>query len=66
MAANNLYESLFPDDDDPDIGMLAINEMYGHLNFDIMSDYLSLEQYTNRFPIQNNSILSIFHFNIRS
>ena len=64
---NNLYESLFPDeDDDLDVGMMAINEMYGHLNFDTMSNYVSLDQYKKRFPSFNNKMLSIFHINIRS
>ena len=62
----NLYESLFHEDDDSDIGMLAINEMYGHLNFETMSDYISLDQYVKKFHLQNKEILSIFHFNIRS
>ena len=46
--------------------MLAINEIYGHLNFDVMSDYISLDQYKKKFPNQNNGMLSIFHINIRS
>ena len=58
-SGENLYDSLFPDDDDLDVGMMAINEMYGHLNFDAMSDYISLDQYSKRFPIQNNKILSL-------
>ena len=64
--SNNLYDSLFLDDDETDIGMLAINEMYGHLNFDTMSNYISLEQYTKKFPIHNSNTLSAFHINIRS
>ena len=63
---NNLYDSLYLDDDDSDIGMLAINEMYGHLNFEDMSNYISLLKYNNIFPSHNKNILSIFHFNIRS
>ena len=63
---NNLYESLYHDDDDLDLGMLAINEMYGHLNFEIMSNYISLDQYTTRFPVHDVRLLSIYHFNIRS
>ena len=66
IGVNNLYGSLFPDDDDLDVGMMAINEMYGHLNFDAMSNYISLDQYSKRFPIQDNKLLSIFHLNIRS
>ena len=63
----NLYESLFPDDDDDlDVGMMAINEMYGHLNFDTMSNYVSLDQYNKTFPCMNNKMLSIYHINIRS
>ena len=58
----NLYESLYTDDDD--LGMLAINELYGHLNFDHMSRYISLEQYQNLFS--NDDALNIIHFNIRS
>ena len=64
---DNLYESLFPDDDDEsDVGMMAINDMYGHLNFDAMSNYISLDQYNKSFPCYSNKMLSIFHINIRS
>ena len=64
--SNNLYDSLFLDDDETDIGMLAINEMYGHLNFDTMSNYISLEQYNKKFSTHNNTMLSALHINIRS
>ena len=63
----NLYESLFSDDEnDQDVGMLAINEMYGHLNFDEISNYVSLKEYNEKFSNHNENILSIVHFNIRS
>ena len=62
----NLYESLFNDDDDEDVGMLALNNMYDHLNFDAMSNYHSLIQYNQCFPKPSNTMLSILHFNIRS
>ena len=63
---NNLYDTLFTDDDELDVGMLAINEMYGHLNFDEMSNYFSLSNYNVKFPSDNASTLSVIHFNIRS
>ena len=62
----NLYDDLFSDDDDLDVGMLAINEMYGHLNFDEMSDYISLDSYNKKFSSNNDKMISIAHFNIRS
>ena len=65
-STNSLYESLFNDDDDADVGILAINEMYGHLNFDVMSNYISLEQYRKKFPLFDNTMLSVLHINIRS
>ena len=65
IESNNLYESLFTEEDDLDVGMLAINEMYGHLNFNKMSNYTSLESYNKIFPSNNNKALSLFHFNIR-
>ena len=36
----NLYQTLFEDDDDDDLGMLTINDMYDHLDIDKMSNYL--------------------------
>ena len=63
---NNLFESLFNDDDEMDIGMLAINEIYGHLNFDIISNYISLNEYQKKFPSHDKRMLSALHINIRS
>ena len=63
--SGNLYDSIFTDDDDLDVGMLAINEMYGHLNFDEMSNYFSLESYNKTFRLDNHQALNLFHFNIR-
>ena len=62
----NLYDLLYPDDEDSDLGMIAINEMFGHLNFDEISNYVSLEEYVKLYPTHDNKMLSIFHFNIRS
>ena len=62
--ASNLYEAPFTDD--VDFGMLAINEFYGHLNFDIMSNYVSLSEYQNSLPKDDNNILNFMHFNIRN
>ena len=62
----NLYDSIYTDDDDSDLGMIAINEMYGHLNFDEISNYISLQEYIKLFPIHVNKMISIFHFNIQS
>ena len=62
----NLYDTLYDDDDDDlDPGMLALNEMYGHLNFDAMSNYITLDSYNKTNPSDGN-VISIFHFNIRS
>ena len=66
IESNNLYDLIYSDDDDTDLGMLAINEMFGHLNFEEISNYISLQEYTKLFPIHDNKLLSIFHFNIRS
>ena len=63
---SNLYDSIYADDDDLDVGMLAINEMCGHLNFDAMSNYFSLESYKQLFHTDNHQSLSVFHFNIQS
>ena len=61
MTSINLYDSMYTDDDE-DIGMLAINEIYGHLNFDKMSNYVSLMEYNKSFPSNDRNNLSIFHF----
>ena len=65
----NLLDSLFPDSDDiedkMDPGLMRINQMFTHLNFDEISKYHDLQLYNNCFPCQNNEMLSIFHLNIR-
>ena len=62
----NLYQTLFEDDDDDDIGMLTINEMYDHLDIDKMSNYYDFRGYNSTLAQTDSKILSIFHFNIRS
>ena len=62
----NLYDTILPDDDDFDAGMSTIGLMYDHLNFDEISKYFDLSQYNISFPTDNDKILSIIHFNIRS
>ena len=63
----NLYETLFPDDDEQDIGMLAINDMYDHLNFEKLSNYVDIKGYNSSLIVETGSnALSIIHFNIRS
>ena len=63
----NLYETLFPDDDEQDIGMLAINDMYDHLNFEKLSNYVDIKGYNSSLIVDTGSnALSIIHFNIRS
>ena len=41
----NLYDSLYPDDEDSDLGMISTNEMFGYLKFDEISSYVSLEEH---------------------
>ena len=62
--ASNLYEAPFTDD--VDFGMLAINELYGQLNVDIMSNYVSLSEYQNSLPKDDKNILNFMQFNIRN
>ena len=67
MASNrNLYDSLLPDGDDFDPTMSTIGLMYDHLNLNEISKYYDLSQYNNSFETDDNKILSILHFNIRS
>ena len=67
MASNrNLYDSLLPDGDDFDPTMSTIELMYDHLNLNEISKYYDLSQYNNSFETDDNKILSILHFNIRS
>ena len=65
----NLYETLFPDSDDidgrMDPGLLAVNNMFSHLNFTDISKYYDIQLYNNCFSNQNTGMLSIFHLNIR-
>ena len=61
----SLYDSLYSEEDLSDVGMMTLNNLYNHLNFNEMSNYYTLNQYTNIFKKLDNSMLSIFHFNIR-
>ena len=61
----NLYDSLYTDDDDSDVGLISLNELYEHLNFDQMSNYFSTSQYNNMLSNNSQNELSILHFNIR-
>ena len=62
----NLYDTILPDGEEFDVGMSTIGLMYDHLNFDEISKYFDLNQYNKSFPTDNDKILSIIHFNIRS
>ena len=63
----NLYESLFPEDDPNfDTTMSTIGLMYDHLDYNEMSKYYDIEQYNKSMPTYNEKLLSIMHFNIRS
>ena len=67
MENNNLYDTLFADqDDDEDLGMITINEMYDHANFNEISKYYDLGSYNEIFPSENDDILSVVHLNIRN
>ena len=65
----NLFDTLFPDSDDIDAqmdpGLMAINAMFGHLNFNEISRIYDLELYNNVFNNENKELLSVMHFNIR-
>ena len=66
VPTNNLYDAILPDDNDFDAAMETIGLMYDHLNFDEISKYYDLDQYNRSFPTDDDKILSIMHFNIRS
>ena len=65
----NLLHTLFPDSDDidekMDPGLLRINQMFSHLNFNEISKYYDLQLYNDCFPREDNEMLSVYHFNIR-
>ena len=62
----NLYDTIFSDDDELDVGMVALNELYNHLNVAEMSNYHSLAEYNKIVNDFNSNMLSIIHLNIRS
>ena len=61
----NLYNTLFPDDDEQDVGMFVINEMYDHLNYDKISNYVDITGYNSSTLHNDKNNLSIIHVNIR-
>ena len=65
----NLYETLFADNDladNDDLGLNMLNEIHSHLDFDLMSNYYSIDKYNRSLPKDTDNLLSIMHFNIRS
>ena len=51
MSSNeNLYNTIFSEQDDFDVGMSTIGLMYDHLNFEDISKYYDIEQYNKSFP----------------
>ena len=67
MTSNdNLYHSLFPDDDEFDVGMSTIGLMNDHLNIENISKYYDIAQYNKTFTGSEKNVLSIMHLNIRS
>ena len=62
----NLYNSLFTDGDEFDVGLSTIELMYDHLNLESMSRYYDIEQYNKSFSGNHDKVLSIIHLNIRS
>ena len=67
MNNDNLYHTLFTDEDDvEDIGMLTINELYDHADFDEISKYYDIGSYNKLFPSANSDVFSIIHLNIRN
>ena len=64
----DLFDSLYPDSDDQDNmdpGLLAINQMFNHIDFGEISKYYDLNAYNDSFKYQNPDLLSILHCNIR-
>ena len=67
MNDDNLYDTLFAEDPDEfDAGLSTIGLMYGHLDFNNISNYYDLEQYNKTFLSLGDKLLSVMHFNIRS
>ena len=64
---NSLYDALFLDDnEDDDPGLMRINELYDHLDFQEMSKYIDLKSHNNKFSTLNSDLLSFLQLNIRS
>ena len=59
---------IFPDSDDDsdDIGRIRINDMFSNQNLEEISKYFDITSYNNSFPDNNDSSLSLIHFNIRN
>ena len=67
----NLYAMLFPDYDDDnsnsdDIGHLRISEIFNDVDFNDISKYYDIKSFNNSFPVNDQSSLSVIHFNIRN
>ena len=64
---DNLYELLFPDsDDDADIGRIRVNDIFSNLENDEISKYMDITLYNRSFTDNDDSSLSVIHFNIRN
>ena len=69
----NLYHTLFTEhesadtsNNSDDISMEIINQMYGHMNFDALSEYFDISSYNKLVSPHDNAMLNIFHMNSRS
>ena len=66
---DNLYKSLYDDDDetiDTDVGLNILNDIYNHLDYEEMSKYFTIQQYNDTLPVNLDNTLSIMHMNTRS
>ena len=66
---DNLYKSLYDDDDetlDNDVGLNILHDIYNHLDYEEMSKYFNIQQYNDTLPVNLDNLFSIAHMNTRS
>ena len=68
---HHLYETLFNDDEDDhdnsnDISMEIINQLHGHMDFQLVSKYYDLLTYNRLFYTAQSQNINIIHLNSRS
>ena len=61
---NDLFNSIITDDDEFDLALETLNDVYGHSDLNRISNYQDMKSVNNN--IKNTPMTTVLHINIRS